>query len=890
MLVGPGQWTDRRPTLPVPVDEPTDLHVWIREAPGAILRPRTPVRWIVSTLLLLALSAGFAWLVRDRAVAPSPIPAPSTPAAAVAPAPAAAAPDTVPLRELAAAAGVLVRVVDAATRAPLPGAEVFWYGKNVGSPPQTEAEHRQRAADPEAFAIQRGLRVVADQRGCARLAAAGWFALVARAGDRYGEAFSERLVDEITVSLRAEQALLVRTVDAARRPVAGIPVRFRGTWLDRGRSVEWSALLPPSDEKGLARLPNVQELVSPRSAVRLAPMSLSADAVWQAATVAASATRLDGEPVAVDLRNLPADPVDVVVAAAGTIELVLKGADGAPFPLPPGPQLSAVLIPDGGMAKPIEPTLDTRPWGPDGRAVFAAVATGRRYELLGRTNWYDGVAFAGPSRPGGRVVVDVPVVPGQAWLAGRLVGEDGSPWTRGASLRMGGNHLLPGHPEGRFFVPVPDHAGRQPKAWFSAAESRLEAGLTFPAPLPDGLTDVGAVVMRPPPLLVSGQVVVRGAADPAAFRAKLQARIESWNPEASFGRPDWLPVQLDEEGRFVVHSSPRNVDYVFVVDGNTLPGAFAKFTPGTVGLVVPASPGNTLEVSYRVDPQWGTLTVSLVRVGAPPGQFRNSMATSCNAGRVVADFDSLESGPYQIVAALGAVVLDRRTVVVGEGQVPNDPNLVDIDLRRSARTILVTVTDAQGRAIAGTQVGSRPAGAGDDRWSVQSYRPGEGGMPLVVEGPLDVCVWAPGHRAAQQSTAEGAAFVLQRLPRVTVRWADAPELPAACVVRLQWERAANGPAPAPVFGPGARGAELVREALLGGELPFLLPEGGASLSAEPDQRLSVRFVLDREGRRSAPFAVLPAELDPATFVDGQVIELRAAAAVVQAALEQVARK
>jgi hypothetical protein len=329
---------------------------------------------------------------------------------------------------------------------------------------------------------------------------------------------------------------------------------------------------------------------------------------------------------------------------------------------------------------------------------------------------------------------------------------------------------------------------------------------------------------------------------------------------------------------------------VFVVDGNALPGAFAKFTPGTVGLVVPVSPGNKLEVSYLVDPQWGTLSVSLARVGAPPDEFGTAMATSCIGGRVVADFDSLVDGRYLVTASLGAVVVDSRTVVVGAGQVPNDPSLVDIDLRRSARSILVTVTDAQGRAIDGTQVGSRPAGTGDDRWSVQSYRPGDGGMPLVVEGPLDLCVWAPGHRAAQQSTGEGAVFVLQPLPRVTVRWADRPDLPAACAVRLQWERAVNGPPPPPAPGPAGRAAELIHEARLGGELPFLLPEEGVPLSAEPGQRLSVRFVLDREGRQSAPFGVLPAELDPASFVDGQVIELRAAATAVQAAIEQVTRK
>lgn len=849
------------------------------------------MRWLALTLLLLSLATGFVWLARDRAVAP--VPGPAVPAE-VAPAPAAAAPEQAhvqpPERAPATTGGVLVRVVDAESQSPVPGAEVFWYGKDAGTPPQTEQDHRQRTADPEAFHRRRGARAVADAEGLVRLPATGWFAVVARAGDRYGEVQLRRVVPELTLPLYVERELTVRTVDATGRPVPAVAVRFRGTWIDRGKVVEWSALLPASDGAGLTRLTHVQELLSPRIAQRMTQWSLSDEVEWQGATVAASATRIDGEAVAVDLRNLPPGPVDVVVPAVGTIELALKGPDGEPFPLPPGPKITALLIPDGGMAKPIEPELDTRPFGADGRALFEAVACGRRYELLGRTDWYDGVAFAGPTRPGERVVVAVPMPRGQAWLVGRLVGEDGQPWTRDVSLRMGGGHVLHGHPEGRFFVPVPDHAGRQPNAWFSADGGRFEAELTFQAPLPDGITDVGAVVLRRPPLLVSGQVVVRGAADPAAFRAGLRAHIESWNPEAAFGRADRTSVELDAEGRFAVYAAARNVDYVFLVDGNTLPGAHAKFTPGTVGLEVVVAPGGVFSISYLVDPQWGMLWVSATRKGAPPDKSGSSTGTTCGGGRVVAEFDSLEAGEYDVIATLGGVVLDRRTVVVGTGKVVDDGSLVDIDLRGGVRTILVTVTDAQGSAIAGTQIGSRPASTGDDRWSVQSYRPGVGGMPLVAEGPLELCVWAPGHRAAQMTATEAAAFVLQRLPRVTVRWADAPELPAACAVRLQWERESNEPPPPPLAGPVARGAEMIREARLGGELPWLLADGRAELSAEPGQRLRVRFALDREGRQSAPFAVLPAELDPATFVDGQVIELRAPAGAVSAAIEQVAKK
>jgi hypothetical protein len=845
------------------------------------------MRWLALTLLLLSLVAGLVWLASDRALVPVAGPAV---AAEAAPAPAAAVPEPTvgPLPERAAAPaadGVLVRVVDAASQAPMPGAEVFWYGKGVGAPPLSAADHQERATDPEAFHRRRGERVVADAAGLVRLPAIGWFAVVARAGERYGEVQQWQLVPELLLPLHAEQSLTIRTVDAGGRPVAGIAVRFRGMWMDRGKAVEWSALLPASDGAGLTRLPHLQELVSPRIAQRLQHWSLSDGVEWQGATVAAAATRMEGEAVAVDLRRLPAGPVDVVVPAVGSMEFALQGPDGEPFPLLPGPQIAAVLIPDGGMAKPLEPALDARPFGADGRAVFAAVACGRRYELLGRTDWYDGVVFPGPTRPGERIVVPLPIPRERSWLVGRLLGEDGQPWVREVSLRLGSNHLLPGHPEGRFLVPVPGHAGRQPNAWFAADAGRLEASLTFPTPLPDGITDVGAVVLRRPPLLLSGQVVVRGAADPAKFRAGLRAYIHSRDPELAFGRPDRMPVPLDAEGRFAVYATTRNVDYVFYVDGNTLPGAYAKFTPGTAGLEVVAAPGGAFAVSYLVNPQWGMLWVSAQRQGAPPGQSGSSTGTLCASGRVVARFDSLEAGEYEVVATLGPVVADRRKVVVGSGGEVDASGLADIDLRGVVPSIRLTVTDAQGGAIDGTQIGSRPVGAGDSQWAVRDYAPGEGGMPLVADGPVELCVWAPGHRAAQQVVSEVAAIVLQPLPRVTVRWADAPALPAGCVVRLQWERVSSGPQPPSLAGPGVRGAELVREAQLGGTLPWLLADGRAELTAEPGQLLRLRFVLDREGKRSAPFAVVPGELDPGTFVDRQVVELRAAAAAVAAAIE-----
>jgi hypothetical protein len=125
-----------------------------------------------------------------------------------------------------------------------------------------------------------------------------------------------------------------------------------------------------------------------------------------------------------------------------------------------------------------------------------------------------------------------------------------------------------------------------------------------------------ATKARDAPLLVSGQVVVRGAEAPA-LRKTLRVHIESWNPESMIGRADRMPVELDAEGRFAVYALPCNVDYAFFVDGNVASGGYLEFEPGTTGLVLEVSAGGSIDASFLVDPAWGYLHVSFARVGAP---------------------------------------------------------------------------------------------------------------------------------------------------------------------------------------------------------------------------------------------------------------------------------
>jgi hypothetical protein len=634
--------------------------------------------------------------------------------------------------------------------------------------------------------------------------------------------------------------------------------------------------------------------VSPRIHARLGARSLSPAAQWQSATLRARVTRGDGEPVAIDLRHLPAQPIDVVAPATGRVELVLRTPDSTPFAVQPAPFQRALIVPRGGMAKPIAPGIDTASWQADGRAVFPHVALGEQLELLERTNWYEGLKFAGPTRAGEHVVVDVPIVAGSVWVLGHLADPEGRPWTHDATLHLGaGQDHLPGNAAGSFCVPVPAHLGRQPKAFVVADEGRLGTEIVFPAPLAVGRNDLGAIGLRPPPLLVSGQVVVRGAAEPAALLRTLRVSIASWPPGTLFGRPDHMPVQLDADGRFDVRGMARNKDYELQIDGNVRGDLLREFTPGTAGLVLEVSQGARIDTSFLVDPSWGTLCVSFRQTGTPVTETISSTIASCNTGRVEVSTDGLAAGEYTIVAATGAQVLAEIAVTVAAGATADDPRLRDVDLRNRTAQVPVRVTDPVGAPIqAEVMVAWRPAGTGGEQWCVQPYQHHDGrGIAIVHPGAVDLCVWAPGFRAVtQDALREPIAFVLRPLPRVSLRWAEAAALPAGCTVALVWERLGDAFGPAPVESPELRAAAVVRDARRGGPLPQWLADGTAPLWAEPGVRLRVRLQLRRHGRASEPIPLSPAELDTATFVDGATVELHADAAALRQALQTLAAR
>jgi hypothetical protein len=773
-------------------------------------------------------------------------------------------------------------VRDAATSMPVPSAEVWWLGPVRG---EADADLADVRRDPEAYVRAHGQRSVTAADGRIAIPVERWARVVARAGARYGECFVRRSDADVELRLDADASLRVRTVDGDGRPVAGVRVLLAVSWRRDGADLApWSTLLLPSDGDGLAVLPHAQMLSAGRIGARLGRPEL-AGAELHALSLQPQLTGGDGAPSVCALAGqpLPNEPIEVMVPPFASIELQLRGPDGANFAVVPGAWLQAVLVPKEGAARPWEAHIHKLPWAADGSARFERALVGASFELLGRTDWHAGRRFDGPQRAGQVLPVDVPVEPGSRWLQGRLLREDGNPWPHGGELRRGSRQRLSAEPSGRFLVPVAA-AGDGLRTFVYAGD--LGAELVSTAALVPGANAVGDVVLKPLPLLVAGRIAVRGAADPQALLATLRVAIQSWPPGQAFGRATNRPVPLDGEGRFELRGLADESDYEVVVEGNVTGERVRKFAPGARDLVLTVDAAVRLQAGFLVAPEWSSLRVSLHKGGDAGELVRSTTFGPAADGRHEFVAEGLADGGYRLAAAVGGLALAERLVTIADGQLQDAAALAAIDLRGLAQQLAVRVTDPAGVPCRDVSIAWRPVGADDTQWRVEPYaeRAGRGAV-LVVPGAVDLAVWAPGHGVVEHAAAvTSVGIVLRPLPQLTLHWPAAASLPPGTTVALLWERLGE-PANAAEPRPDLCAAAMVAEARRGGALPAQLHAGRVTFGLGAGSRWRLRLQLCFV-RTAEPIAVLPGALDAGAWRDGEVLELQVEPALLQAALRQ----
>lgn len=720
--------------------------------------------------------------------------------------------------------GLLVRVLHAETREPIPGAEILF----------ADMQERDMARVQELLLETRDVETVLERisvlyragtDGVARVpAVAGDGILAARAADLFGVATeSLRGAREVEVLCVASKSVAARVTDRNGRPAAGVPVAL---YVLREFG-EHSPLALRTGADGVARFRRLE-------------LFLREEAVTGAALAIGGPIEA-GERAAFDPAAPPAEPIQLTLPAFGEVEVEVLDAAGEPWA---GPAQVAVQIlregespdsrldPTGGGVMPLR----------EGRARFAPVGLGLALHVGAARA--DGTrivetAAAGPLREGETTRVTLRESLQYSHLAGRLVDERGAPLSSAriqleirvehgggdsgewSGLRTGEDGAFrlelreAGLPEGatrtlRFREEI--EPGGSPRT----AERDLSWAL------PPGDTDLGDVVMSAAPLLVSGVAVDESGAPAAGIDVQVQSRMR-------FGdAPDqWYWNYLQDgyartgaDGAFAVHLRTDVAELLVTAfqQGAWTDGVEAA--PGTTGLRIVMRRGARLEgrVLFDAGQDAAAFQLLLRPREESPSQWPRVLdleqdGSFSHLGLRPGAYD-LELRPRGGTDAL--LTIERLTLAAGENR---DPRLDPIDARGKALTHELRAIGPDGVALKSFRAYRlRPDG------SSESLRTRDGVIRVpAADGPAELIVMAEGCLQETVSGMTGPAtvrFSSGVAVRVSVRLPGTlPEdarivvglLPRSNEGRRVWERLQTevGPDGAAVLTAGALGETRV---------------------------------------------------------------------------------
>ncbi len=672
-----------------------------------------------------------------------------------------------------------VRVVLQGSGRPAPGAEVFLLDRGRADPRLQERLRRARAGIDRELETT-GRRALADASGLARFPRPDVTVIAAARMDG-SFAIRELLANEpgpLVLELAPDPPLAVRVVAASGDPVAGVPVGLYSAHIAR------PFVLATTRADGLAELCAREHRGSLVSAAGGACLALAL---------------FLREPVAVevDLEHPPAEPLELVLPATGSVEVILHDERGAPCKV--GALLEVELAPRtraeiGRAAERIGGrTVDVA----DGRALLEHVGLGLELALEVETDAHTAVheVVSGPSEPGERVEVCITLGSPLPVLTGRIVDQEFRP-VGPTGLTVGLRQASQALPfqlgrctadEGGAFRHALDPAlagerDARPELWleFEVRSGKDELCATIPAPpLLRGENPLGDVVLVRMPLVAAGVVLdVEGNAVPGAgIEVLLDAA--PWVPFS--GRDADLEGRSDARGRFELRKALAADEVGLAVWGE----GCAYFGPwivpvGSSELVVELERAGSMSGSLLLDQGSDWPDLSLVRTGEERIVPQISSRSPAGAG-VRFRFDRLPAGLYTLV--YGFPWSDVRGEIEGieviGGRETVDPRLDPLDLRGLVKRIALTVVDGSGRFVPRVAVGLPVQGA-----------QGFAGYPARTEGehlliragplPLRVRLEASGFRPVELDDVDGDRRVVMELgiPVRLLLAGPLPELPA----------------------------------------------------------------------------------------------------------------
>lgn len=695
--------------------------------------------------LLLAMIGGVWWLLRgeepaaadsgaggsESAVSGAALdPAPATEAA---PDPAGvareAAPDIAAPPELHSATdGTLVKVVDAASRAPIAGAEVMWlYPEQWLHDPGQNGLHFGWAREiaPRVLAGADGIAVLPHLTGSL------WIGASSAEASSCIYCTPSRLASPLTIEVLPEVKQAVRVQDPLGRPVAGARVGLLSNQRVRMTAV--------TDAGGIALLRDLQAV---RSTGTQQP-------AYSLALIGPTASE---QRIPYDYDAPPATTPVLELALGGEVEILLQDADGQPLTGIWPVQLRVDDPKRSGWESTEENadalTLPVR----NSRVLFSHAALNLPLQATLRRRDGDRPVFTrfdGPRALGERVTAIIQLKDENPRITLRVLGPDGAalPGLRllaqyvvelgySSQFSLDGGYGLSLDAESRItFNAVKEEENRTERqplrrlVQLSAADPRSGAAwsaqMLVPARLAPGLNDLGELHLEPTPLIAEGRVRT-SEGQPVRERVDIQLQVRD-------AQGEWQPSRLQSEvvlqGHFRITGWPPPGELSLQARSSSGALTYQPFQLGTTGLEIVLDPVVPLQGTLLLDPDIPQRSVTLVIQN--PTLSRRSQVGADGAWTISGLVDGVYTMSLQDWWS-GRILWCVEGLAITGGK-PADASVLEVDLRDKIRPLRIEVVDPEGQPVEAWRI--RLLGGDRTQWR---DRPKQYGDRILSTGePLD---------------------------------------------------------------------------------------------------------------------------------------------------------
>ncbi len=683
--------------------------------------------------------------------------------------------------------GFLVRVIEDEGEAPIPHADVLFVDvANVD-----ENVMRARMAeirDLDALIESMAVRYRADAQGKVRLPLVRQeYWIVARRDTWFGMTMGQTPATEgVVIRCKKTRSVSARVVDASGRPQGDVPVQL----LVRRQGRTYPSLSVLSRQDGIATIGRLEMITDNERGTGDVRFSLGLGGLL------GEVSDREFDPAAP-----PAEPLELVLPAHGTVEVRLVRRDGEPFVEPA--IVTIVEQKEEGAAEEFgdrEIREGFAALAHDGLARFRPVGLGK--QCLVTAQRMDGTTFGeivteSPLKDGEIVRIELREQGGASIVTGRVLGLDGQPLAstrleRGLKeQRNGGDRTTfsqirtDANGAFRFEMEEPGLASGGTRTLVlmenrrGGSGPRVEADLSWS--LSPGETNLGDLALAIPPVLAAG-VVVDESGKPLAG-VMVQARTKtSYGPAAEHFYWNWLQdgsASSGSQGEFSIHAT-TDAEEILVAgtDGVHWCGG-VETRAGATGLQVVMGRGAAVRGRLLADPEVAleNLTITMEIPDLPqPRREQSQLEMDAEGGF---SREGLRPGNYVLRIAADSnhsepfLVIENLLLVAGEEC--SDPRLNPLDARGRLRSITVAARVPDGEGPPYFQVFVLNAGE-----VANQYYGSDGSVMIPYAGePLDLVVQAPDFlRVSLEDVGADCEVTLIRAPRLRLEVTNPEAVPA----------------------------------------------------------------------------------------------------------------